>query len=214
VFLNVLINADVSNPTNYEFQKLLNGWAMVEPGNCGIKNGRRMLFSDGESSGNTTQFDGRSSASNLRGGNSTSSRQRKLQGTHPTVQGRFNVYDKALIPSTYFYGYKGSLFEPPCMSGRVHHRVFDKPMQISPKQYKQMKDILLDGPCKDDPGRQGLGDFSVRPLQTQFSREAFHCTREHFATDCERFGIFCPAPEWPFKVPNPDCTDHPNCYAR
>jgi hypothetical protein len=101
------------------------------------------------------------------------------------------------------------------MNGRVHHRVFDKPMQISPKQYKQMKDILLDGPCKDDPGRQGLGDFLVRPLTPEIDkRETFHCTAEQFATDCERFGIFCPAPEWAGPNPNPDCSDHPNCYSK
>jgi len=111
----------------------------------------------------------------------------------PYVKNKFNIYHIDLIPSIHWYAYKGSLTQPPC-SRIVHWRVYDRPMKISPQQLQELQILLARGPCKDSPYRKGLGSVVARLPQDFDNRIHWHCTEKDFLSDCERFGLLCPAP--------------------
>ena len=70
-----------------------------------------------------------------------------------TTEGRekkvWDPYHRDLMPSIHFYGYSGSLTEPPCTEF-CEWRVLDKPMSISSAQLLQMKLLLfhVDKKCR------------------------------------------------------------------
>jgi hypothetical protein len=105
---------------------------------------------------------------------------RRMQG------GVWSPYHAMLIPTFWFYGYDGSLTEPPC-SEFVTWFIMDKPMIISPSQLQQMKDILF---THVDPSCQSTSvhwkESSARPIQESAGRQVWQCTRDHFPPDAER----------------------------
>lgn len=102
--------------------------------------------------------------------------------------GIWDPYHENLMPTYWFYGYDGSLTEPPCTE-IVSWFVMDTPMLISPRQLDQMKMILfnhVDSNCR----RTGVHfDGSVaRPIQETGNRQVWRCTRDDFIPDAERNG--------------------------
>jgi carbonic anhydrase len=98
----------------------------------------------------------------------------------------WNPYDPALIPTFWFYGYEGSLTEPPCTEV-VSWFVMDTPMTISPQQLDQMKTILfthVDPEC-NATSTQFAGSVA-RPIQESHGRQVWKCTRKNFIPDAER----------------------------
>jgi carbonic anhydrase len=102
---------------------------------------------------------------------------RKLQNTI------FSPHDEMLIPSIYFYGYQGSLTEPPC-SEFVTWFVSDVPMQMSFLQLQQLKRIQFDyvDPNCNRTSVHFQGS-NARPIQDTFGRAVWHCTPANFVAD-------------------------------
>jgi carbonic anhydrase len=109
-------------------------------------------------------------------------RNRRLQ-QRSLQSGVWNPYDKNLIPSFYFYGYEGSLTEPPCGEW-VTWFVCDTPMIISDKQLEQMKRLLfthIDGDC--NPTSVHYQQSVARPIQDTAGRPVWQCTQADFLPD-------------------------------
>ena len=101
-------------------------------------------------------------------------------------------YDPMLIPTYWFYGYDGSLTEPPCTEF-VSWFIMDTPMTISPAQLEQMKTILfthVDSNCQ--PTSVQYDQSVARPIQESAGRQVWQCTRANFLPDYER--TFPPSP--------------------
>jgi carbonic anhydrase len=100
---------------------------------------------------------------------------------------RWNPYHESLIPTYYFYGYDGSITEPPC-SEIVSWFVMDKPMIISKNQLEQMKYILFTNVNGDTCEETSVHFHNsvARPIQETSNRQVWHCTRNDFVPDHER----------------------------
>ena len=97
---------------------------------------------------------------------------------------KWNPFNPEIMTSPWFYGYEGSLTEPPCTEF-VEWRIMLKPALISTRQLEQMKTILFkhrNGKC------QGTSVHSTthgvaRPLQNYNGRELYQCTCRDFIPD-------------------------------
>ena len=100
--------------------------------------------------------------------------------------GVWHPHHEMLIPTYWFYGYDGSLTEPPCTE-IVSWFVMDTPMTIGRSQLEQLKDILfnhVDANCRRTSVHY---DESVaRPIQDSAGRQVWRCTQENFPPDSER----------------------------
>ncbi len=104
------------------------------------------------------------------------------------TSGIWNPFHFDLIPTYWFYGYDGSLTEPPCTE-IVSWFVMDTPMIISPEQLDQMKTILfnhVDSNCVSTSVH--FNGSVARPIQESAGRQIWRCTRDDFAPDAERNG--------------------------
>ncbi len=106
------------------------------------------------------------------------SHQRRLAGI-------WNPHHESLVPSIYFYGYDGSLTEPPC-SEIVSWFVIDETMKISRNQLEQMKFLLftnVDGSTCESTSAHYQSSVA-RPIQeTGSDRQIWHCTSEDYLPD-------------------------------
>lgn len=99
----------------------------------------------------------------------------------------WDPYHRDLMTSIHFYGYSGSLTEPPCTEF-CEWRVLDKPMFISSTQLLQMKLLLfnhVDKKCR----LTSTHFFGVvaRPLQDVRGRPVYQCTcRDYLADNDDR----------------------------
>ena len=97
----------------------------------------------------------------------------------------WNPHHESLVPSIYFYGYEGSLTEPPC-SEIVSWFVIDKPMMISRTQLEHMKFLLftnVDRTTCESTSVHYKGSVA-RPIQeTGANRQIWHCTPNEFLPD-------------------------------
>mmetsp|Transcript_34542 Transcript_34542/g.45786 ORF Transcript_34542/g.45786 Transcript_34542/m.45786 type:complete len:315 (+) Transcript_34542:2-946(+) len=90
--------------------------------------------------------------------------------------------------SWHFYGYKGTLMEPPC-SQIVEHRVFDTPAEMSIGQLEDMKKILF---THQDPRTcqytsvHNKFESVARPLQPSQRSRIHRCTCRDFISDEQR----------------------------
>jgi hypothetical protein len=102
------------------------------------------------------------------------------------ASGIWYPYHESLIPTYWFYGYDGSLTEPPCTE-IVSWFVMDTPMVIAPEQLEQMKNILfnhVDENCQSTSVH--FRESVARPIQETADRQIWRCTRDHFPPDAER----------------------------
>jgi len=88
-----------------------------------------------------------------------------------------------LIPSVHFYGYEGSVTEPPC-GEFVSWRVMDAPMLMSFEQLNQMKRLIfshLSPQCTRTSVH--YRESVARPVQDRGNRTVWRCTEEDFLPD-------------------------------
>mmetsp|Transcript_23446 Transcript_23446/g.55553 ORF Transcript_23446/g.55553 Transcript_23446/m.55553 type:complete len:599 (+) Transcript_23446:335-2131(+) len=114
-------------------------------------------------------------------------RRRKLTQS-ASSQGVWDPYHEDLMPTYWFYGYDGSLTEPPC-SEIVSWFVMDTPMTVSKRQLAQLKHILFTNVDPDNscnPTSTHYMGSVARPLQETHGRQIWHCTRDDFLPDHER----------------------------
>ena len=98
-------------------------------------------------------------------------------------QTRWDPLHEEMKRSPYFYGYYGSLTEPPC-SEIVSWRLIDTPTRISQDQYKRMREILFNHVDKNCKRTSSHHMSSVaRPLQDPMGRPIWRCTSENYDPD-------------------------------
>ena len=103
------------------------------------------------------------------------------------LQYSFTPYHELLMPSLHFFGYEGSITEPPC-SEFVTWFVSDTPMQIGISQLEQMKRLLfqhVSSTCEKTSVHSGQS--VARPIQDTFGRPVWRCTDSDFVADTDRF---------------------------
>ena len=103
---------------------------------------------------------------------------------------RWNCFDKELMPSVWFYGYEGSLTEPPC-SEFVEYRIIDAPAYISQGQLDQMKELIFDHvdpkrKCRKAGAVVNHNDSVARPIQPTLDRMIHKCYCRDFISDADR----------------------------
>ena len=89
--------------------------------------------------------------------------------------GAFNPWHPAIIRSAWFFGYEGSLTEPPCTEF-VEWRIIDVPALISKDQLGQMQTLLfghIDSKCKETSVH--YNGSVARPIQSSLGREVHKC---------------------------------------
>mmetsp|Transcript_18576 Transcript_18576/g.27553 ORF Transcript_18576/g.27553 Transcript_18576/m.27553 type:complete len:486 (+) Transcript_18576:170-1627(+) len=95
----------------------------------------------------------------------------------------FTPHHKLLVPSVHFFGYEGSLTEPPC-SELVSWFITDTPMTMSFEQLEQLKRIQfrhVDPHCRKTSVH--YEDSNARPIQDTFGRPVWRCTTQDFQRD-------------------------------
>jgi carbonic anhydrase len=100
------------------------------------------------------------------------------------LQSRFwYPHHEELVPSLYFYGYNGSLTEPPCGEW-VTWYVTDTPMKVHIRQLEQLKRLIFThvSPECEKTGVQ-FDESVARPIQDTFRRGVWRCTSDNFLPD-------------------------------
>ena len=170
--ISILI--DASGIKNERFQDLLDEWAKVDT--CRTPENEEQFLEQ------INQFNKRRQLRN-------SPKERELACA-------FNIYHRTLMPSTYYYAYRGSLPEPPCtyknyLPGTSEWRVINEPMKISQSQLQQLKNLIESGPCKESEYADDMGIWRARPVQESEERPYWQCKRDDFPLDCEKDGGWC-----------------------
>ncbi len=120
--------------------------------------------------------------------NNTAGTQSEPPSSSPSIKPRprWNPFWPRIINSIHFYGYGGSLTEPPC-SEWVAWRVLDTPMQISYEQWDQMRNIMFNQ--VDETCRRTSAHWRgsvARPTQSLNERALWKCTRHDYVSDVEK----------------------------
>ena len=103
--------------------------------------------------------------------------------TEPPPRVNWDPHHPLMIPSVHFYGYEGSVTEPPC-GEFVSWRVMDAPMLISFEQLNQMKRLIfthLSPQCRRTSVH--YEDSVARPVQDIGDRDVWRCTPEDWQRD-------------------------------
>uniref|UniRef100_A0A7R9WKM7 carbonic anhydrase n=1 Tax=Pseudictyota dubia TaxID=2749911 RepID=A0A7R9WKM7_9STRA len=104
---------------------------------------------------------------------------------------RWDPYDpKEIKNSIHFYGYSGSLTEPPCTERFVEWHIMDKPMLISETQLRHLKYLLFlyqNDQCQRTSTHYE-GRAARRPMRnvTEGQHSVHRCTCHDFLSDEER----------------------------
>jgi len=97
----------------------------------------------------------------------------------PNRAPRHKPWPYIMWPTIHYYRYRGSLTTPPC-SEMVHWRVFDEPMRISRRQYRQLVNLVnsyVDPRTCEGGSITSLKGENYRPLQElDRDRSVTHCT--------------------------------------
>lgn len=109
-----------------------------------------------------------------------------------------------LVPSIYFFGYEGSLTEPPC-SEMVSWFVTDTPMVANRRQVEQLKRLIFThvSPDCEKTSVHHAGEGVARPIQDSFRRPVWQCTILDFPADVDREVVptSSPTPAPPTSAP-------------
>ena len=101
------------------------------------------------------------------------------------VLSRWNPFHRDIRKTIHFWGYTGSLTEPPC-AGKTMWRIMDVPVQISMNQLDQMQNILFnnrDSRTCAFTSSHYRGSVA-RPINNPLPY--YKCTRQDYKSDLER----------------------------
>lgn len=118
------------------------------------------------------------------------------QSSRNLAPSRWNPYDESLLRSIWFYGYWGSLTEPPCTEF-IHWRIIDTPAIISKGQFQQLQSLLYNhvdpDTCEFTSNHYEGGDDNndhpegyARPQQDAQGRDVWQCSCVDFLSDDTR----------------------------
>lgn len=201
--VTTLIDASPDNDKNPAFQKALKAWEELfdyDRYQCLFSRGRRAAEEfDNDAVHDDNNMDAKSSSPlsfdayrqqrRMQEGNSFAFEPlfNHSDITDPlTSKGRFDPYHERLVPSVWFYGYFGSLTEPPCYPIATW-RIIDTPMKISEKQHILMKRLLFEHMDENCVYTSNHYEESVaRPIQKNVKRDIHKCTCKDFTSDAHR----------------------------
>jgi len=105
-----------------------------------------------------------------------------------TTPGKWDPFSaRYIMRSIWFYGYRGSLTEPPC-TPFVQWRIIDTPMLLSREQILQLKSILFNHVGSDcNPTSVHFKGSVARPIQHNRTYDVHRCTCRDFLSDEETF---------------------------
>ena len=109
---------------------------------------------------------------------------RKLQDENVELVNKPKPFPYDLWPTIWYYRYRGSMTTPPCYNN-VEWRIFDEPLKISRKQFKQLASLISsykNDDCEPASAVSARGD-TFRPLQDRnkdIQVSVTHCTIEDF----------------------------------
>ncbi len=112
-----------------------------------------------------------------------SSRNRRMKKVREPV---WDPFHSDIQRTIHFWGYRGSLTEPPCSPDSVLWRIMDVPVLVSIDQLSQMKNILFnnrDGESCEFTSTHYKGSVA-RPISK--SIRYYKCTRSDYVSDDER----------------------------
>ena len=103
------------------------------------------------------------------------------------MQSRFwHPHHKDLVPSIYFFGYDGSLTEPPCGEW-VSWRVTDTPMKVHVRQLEQLQRLIFTHVAPScEKTSVHYASSVARPIQDTAGRPVWRCTAYDYPADEDR----------------------------
>ena len=116
------------------------------------------------------------------GDNQRTQQERRLEDEGLVNKPKPFPYD--LWPTIWYYRYRGSMTTPPCYNN-INWRVFDEPLKISRKQFKQLATLISsyqNNDCRPASAVSKRGD-TFRPLQERnkyMQTKIRHCTIDDF----------------------------------
>eukprot|EP00956_Cyclotella_meneghiniana_P027384 scaffold61162_cov25-Cyclotella_meneghiniana.AAC.1 len=100
---------------------------------------------------------------------------------------KWHPFHPDIQKTVHFWGYKGSITEPPCTDKIVDWKIMDVPTPISTKQLRQFQQLLfnhVDGDCRKTSVHAAPGSVA-RPTQRN-KLKYYKCTRDNYVSDEER----------------------------
>jgi hypothetical protein len=159
-----LFEVNTGNPVNQHMQRLIDEFQEVYDINEELCR-QTSVYESVMSTINHTMLDGH----------------RKL----PVLESLWNPFHRDIQKTIHFWGYTGSLTEPPC-AGQTMWRIMDVPVQISMEQSNQMQNILFnnrDGATCSFTSNHYQGSVA-RPVKNPIPY--YKCTRQDYKSDDER----------------------------
>lgn len=170
VAVSWLLEAKLNNTVNEHMQLLIDEFQKVYDSNEESCQANMTI-----TTGNTP------SASNL--GTASTTRTRNMKKVREPI---WDPFHSDIQRTVHFWGYRGSLTEPPCSTDSVLWRIMDVPVLISQDQLYQMQNILFNNRDRDScafTSTHYKGSVA-RPISK--SIRYYKCTRSDYVSDDER----------------------------
>jgi hypothetical protein len=159
VAVSWLFEVNINNPTNVHMQRLIDEFQEIYDINEEICRQKSFLAAI-----NRTMLDGHRGLS---------------------LESRWNPFHRDIRKTIHFWGYTGSLTEPPC-AGKTMWRIMDVPVQLSTDQLNQMQNILFNNRDSETcafTSNHYKGSVA-RPINEPIPY--YKCTRQDYKSDLER----------------------------
>lgn len=178
--ISIMVDVHPNDHMNHHFQRALVEWQKIWESTFNKCERRRMVGKKLADGSNGNPFS--SILEEMDERTETGLDQRHLNSK------RWNPYDSSeIMRSIHFYGYSGSLTEPPCTENFVEWHVLDKPMLVSRNQIRHLKYLLFlyrDGDCQRT-STHFEGRAARRPMEevVQGEHGLHRCTCHDFLSD-------------------------------
>ncbi|KAL9189385.1 hypothetical protein ACHAXT_009060 [Thalassiosira profunda] len=126
-------------------------------------------------------------ASDATNGTAFLRRRRMAKDDKKGGNGIWDPFHRDIQKTIHFWGYTGTLTEPPCSAGTLW-RIMDVPVPLAPEQLQQMARILFDqrdGATCAPVGTHHRGSVA-RPRNVGDPARYYKCTRDDYVSDDER----------------------------
>lgn len=182
VVVSWLLDASVGNPTNEHMQLLINEFQASYDGN------EEACFQ--KSLNESAPDGGASNASHNHAGDNdplqTGTRQLAKNDQNKKGGGIWDPFHRSIQRTIHFWGYTGSLTEPPC-AGSTLWRIMDVPVPIGVEQLTQMQSILFNN-RGNETCRYTSNHYKGSVARPAASNDVsyYKCTRSDYVSDDER----------------------------
>lgn len=185
VVVSIMVDEHPQDVENAHFQRALAEWQKVWETNFNRCERRRMGEEGRPATGNPFHSPSEGDEDVPHQETETTDEQQQHRDLNAN---RWNPYDKSsIMRSIHFYGYSGSLTEPPCTENFVEYHVMDTPMLVSKTQIRQLKYLLfknVDEDCERTSTHYD-GAAARRPVMEVAEGEhgVHRCTCHDFLSD-------------------------------